>query len=52
MNREASSELWNLSGNTNGLWGAMVTRLLHEMLLFYCLVAVTGIVIAGVTLLG
>jgi hypothetical protein len=31
----------------------MVTRLLHEMLLFYCMVAfVTGIVIAGATLLG
>jgi hypothetical protein len=33
--------------------GAMVTRLLHEMLLFYCMVAfVTGIVIAHATLLG
>jgi hypothetical protein len=31
----------------------VVARLLHEMLLFYCMVAfVTGIVIAGVTLLG
>ena len=53
MNREASSELWSLSGNTNGLGGAMVTRLLHEILLFYCMVSfVTGIVIAGATLLG
>ena len=31
----------------------MVDRLLNEMLLFYCMVAfVTGVVIAGATVLG
>jgi hypothetical protein len=52
-NREASSELWNLSGKTPVLGEAMGARLLNEMLLFSCMVAfVTGVVIAGATLLG
>ena len=52
MNREASSDV-ELVGEHKPSGGAMVTRLLHEILLFYCMVAfVTGIVIAGVTLLG
>ena len=52
-NREASSELWNLSGKTPVSGEAMVDRLLNEMLLFYCMIAfVTGVVIAGATVLG
>ena len=52
-NREASSEFWNLSGKTRVSGEAMVVRFLQELLLFYCMVAfVTGVVIAGATLLG
>ena len=52
-NGEASSEPWNLSGKTPVSGDAMVARLLNEMLLFSCMAAfVTGVVIAGATLLG
>jgi hypothetical protein len=52
-NREASSELWNLSGKTPVSGEGYGGQLLNEMLLFYCMVAfVTGVVIAGATVLG
>ena len=52
-NGEPSSESWNLSGKTPVSGDAMVARLLNEMLLFSCMAAfITGVVIAGATLLG